>query len=67
MITANLDRSGAIHFMPNDGRRFPLCGSWRSNWNHTADPESATCAECRARLTPSQRVRPPSRESDEKP
>jgi hypothetical protein len=67
MITANLDRSGAIHFMPNDGRRFPLCGSWRSNWNYTADPESATCEECRARLTPSQRVGPPPRASDEKP
>ncbi len=47
-----LDRGGAVHFLPNDGGRFPLCGSWRSNWNHTADPERATCPECRARLAP---------------
>jgi hypothetical protein len=50
MITATLDRSAGIHFVPNDERRFPLCGSWRSNWNHTADPERATCPACRARL-----------------
>lgn len=39
-----------IHYMPADGRRFPLCGSWRSNWNHTPDPDSATCKECRSQL-----------------
>jgi hypothetical protein len=39
-----------IHFVPNDGRRFPFCGSWRSNWNHTDVPERATCPQCRARL-----------------
>jgi hypothetical protein len=39
-----------IHFVPNDGRRFPFCGSWRSNWNHTGDPERATCPQCRVRM-----------------
>jgi hypothetical protein len=51
---------GPIHFMPNDGRRFPMCGSWRSNWNHTADADGATCLCCRARLaadaSPSNRI-----------
>lgn len=42
-----------VHFVPNDGRRFPICGSWRSNWNHTGDPDKATCPECRARLAQS--------------
>jgi hypothetical protein len=40
-----------IHFVPN-GRRFPICESWRSNWNHTGDADRATCPECRARLAP---------------
>ena len=35
--------------MPSDGR-FPICGSWRSNWNHTGDAERATCPQCRVRL-----------------
>lgn len=39
-----------VHFVPNDGRRFPICGSWRSNWNHTGDADRATCPSCRARL-----------------
>jgi hypothetical protein len=39
-----------VHFVPNDGRRFPICGSWRSNWNHTGDSDRATCPECRERL-----------------
>jgi hypothetical protein len=39
-----------VHFVPNDGGRFPLCGSWRSNWNHTDDVDRATCPQCRARL-----------------
>ena len=42
-------RDGA-HFFPNGDRRFPICGSWRSNWNYTRDPDRATCPECRARL-----------------
>lgn len=57
-----IDHSGGIHFMPNDGRRFPLCGSWRSNWNQTSDPERATCPQCRALLA----SQPPAR-VDEKP
>jgi hypothetical protein len=39
-----------IHYLPNDNRRFPICGSWRSNWNHTAEADRATCPDCRARL-----------------
>lgn len=41
---------GGIHFLPRDGRRFPICGSWRSSWSHTGDADSATCPHCRARL-----------------
>jgi hypothetical protein len=43
-------REGPVHYVPNDGRRFPICGSWRSNWNHTGDAQRATCPSCRARL-----------------
>ena len=57
-----IDRGGGIHFMPSDGRRFPLCGSWRSNWNQTGDPERATCPQCRASL-----ASPPPAGADEKP
>ena len=39
-----------IHYLPNDNRRFPICGSWRSNWNHTGEADRATCPDCRARL-----------------
>ncbi len=39
-----------VHYVPKDGGRFPACGGWRSNWNHTGDPQQATCPECRARL-----------------
>jgi hypothetical protein len=41
---------GGIHLLPSDGRRFPICDSWRSNWKHTDDPDRATCPQCRARL-----------------
>jgi hypothetical protein len=41
---------GGVHFVPNDGRRFPYCGSWRSNWKRTEDADRATCPECRSRL-----------------
>lgn len=41
---------GGVHFVPNDGRRFPLCGSWRSNWKRTEDADRATCPACRTRL-----------------
>jgi hypothetical protein len=41
---------GGIHLLPNDGRRFPICDSWRSNWKHTDNPDRATCPQCRARL-----------------
>jgi hypothetical protein len=41
---------GTSHFLPGDGRRFPLCGSWRSNWNHTGELDRVTCPECLARV-----------------
>jgi hypothetical protein len=41
---------GGVHFVPNDGRRYPFCGSWRSNWKRTEDADRATCPECRTRL-----------------
>ena len=47
-----------VHFVPHDGGRFPICGSWRSNWNQTADPDRATCPECLARLAPRSPPRP---------
>lgn len=50
VATAALRIADGFHYVPNDGRRFPICGSWRSNWNHTGDPDRATCPECRARL-----------------
>lgn len=52
---------GVIHYLLNDGRRFPVCGSWRSNWGHTHNPERATCPYCRETLTHP----PPSSDSHE--
>jgi hypothetical protein len=40
---------GGVHLVASEGR-FPLCGSWRSNWNRTVDPDRATCPHCLQRL-----------------
>jgi hypothetical protein len=36
---------GGVHLVLNE-ERFPVCGSWRSNWSRTADPARATCPQC---------------------
>ena len=40
---------GGVHLVVNESR-FPVCGSWRSNWNRTDDPARVTCPECVLRL-----------------
>jgi len=50
---------GGVHFLPNDGRRFPFCGSWRSNWSQTSNPDRVTCPQCRACLTVARKLPAP--------